>query len=202
MKKNLRRIFILILIIAVSPFLNYLLIKLSAFGNIVSAPDEISKNIPAVVFGSGRNYANARLNYQFSGRVQTAVELWKQNPERQFILTGLYDGKHYDEAADLLKAMQMKGANPHNVILDHNGIDTFKSILNLKAMNRQGPFVFISQHEHLERALWLADVADIEATGLAAPGWPEGTPRWFYYREFGARVKARVESWGYYLNSI
>lgn len=150
-----------------------------------------------LVPGAGRNYPESpNPNYAFLGRMDTAAALWQRHPQIKLILSGYEDHHYYREANDMRDALLKKGVPDSALLLDPGSIDTRASIDYYYRHHRDTPVVIVSQPIHLERALWLACVYHLQAYGYEAGNYPGGTPRWLLVREFGARVKARLEVWG------
>ncbi|CAN5438790.1 hypothetical protein BH11BAC2_BH11BAC2_09310 [soil metagenome] len=149
-----------------------------------------------MVLGAGRNYSEGRPNYSFQGRMKATALFWKTHPHIKLILSGIKDEWYYNEPIDMLQALKKLEIPEEVCILDDKSKDTYESILWYKSSFGRTPVIIISQEEHLERSLWLAQKAGLNAVGYAAPGFPHGTPLWLQYREYGARIKARLEIWG------
>lgn len=151
----------------------------------------------ALIPGAGRNYPESpNPNYAFLGRMDTAAAVWHRHQNITLILSGYEDQHHYREAQDMRDALLKKGVPETAMILDPGSIDTYASIQYYLRSFGHEPVVIISQPQHLERALWLACAEGLDAYGYEAGNYPGGTPRWFYVRELGARLKARLEVWG------
>lgn len=155
----------------------------------------------ALVMGAGRNYQYRIPNYSFNGRVKAAAVLWKNNPGIRLILSGYDNHKEYREPQDLMEALRKEGVPDSVCILDTLSADTYASVLNYKRRYGQEKVLIISQDYHLERALWLACASGVNAWGYIAPAITEDpysklAYRWFKGREYGARIKARLEVWG------
>ena len=152
------------------------------------------KNRYVLVLGAGKEYRTGkRPNYFFNGRVDAVVTLRKSYPNCKIIISGISDGKHYDEANDLKKELMVKGVKDTLIILDSNSKDTYASLKMFNKNYLYEPVIIVSQKAHLCRALWMAQQMNINAVGFDAEGWPNKEPNWFLIREVGARVKATLE---------
>ncbi|MBL7923592.1 MAG: YdcF family protein [Bacteroidia bacterium] len=169
------------------------------FGKTHLARDADAGSIPYVLVpGAGRNYPSSpNPNYAFLGRMDSAAALWQKHPHIKLILSGYDDGRWYHEPHDMLEALTLRGVPDSACLLDKSSADTFESLQFYKRQYGETPVIIVSQRLHLHRALWLASRFGITAWGHEAGDYPGGTPRWFYVREFGARVKARLEIWGW-----
>lgn len=184
------------LLLAGLMLLNYIHIWL--YGQYKFAEPDDYKQIKYVLIpGAGRNYPESpNPNYAFLGRMKAAVVIHREHPEIPLILSGYADGGHYREANDMLEALVKLGIDSSSCILDSGSIDTYASIDYYTRNYKNSPVLIVSQTPHLERALWLACALGADAYGYEAEGYPQGTPRWLMIREFGARIKARLEVWG------
>ena len=174
--------------------LNYFWITEAGLKKIVSINSPSIKNRNILVLGAGREYRNGKHpNYFFNGRIQAVVALRKKHPLSRIIISGIADGKNYDEANDMKKELLLCGLKDTLIYLDQSSKDTYAS---LKMYNRKflyEPTIIVSQKAHLCRILWMAQQMNIDALGFKATGWPKREPTWFLIREMGARVKATLE---------
>ena len=76
--------------------------------------------------------------------------------------------------------------------MDHNGIDTFTSVKDIKVNYPDKDFVFVTQEEHLKRALYFAKKLGIEAIGVSCDNYSDEQVEYQTKREFLARIKAFV----------
>jgi len=190
------RVFLFLAIIISLPFLNFGLISL--YGFLKMAEEHDIKNADYfLVPGAGRNYPESpNPNYYFLGRVDKTAELHEAYPDIPIILSGYEDGEHYREAHDLKDALIRKGGDWEDLILDTVSRNSHATIGYYRDNFPDKKVVIISQKMHLERILWLAGTTGIQAMGCEATGFPGGEPRWFIYREFGARIKASLVAMG------
>jgi SanA protein len=150
-----------------------------------------------LILGAGKNYPQSpNPNYYFLGRMKKAIEVNKTHPQCKFFLSGIKYGEHYDEAQDMRRFLIANNIPDSLLILDSLSYDTYDSIRHFKARFKNKSVVIVSQDEHLQRAVWLATTSKLNAKGLIANGYPNGTPNYFFVREFGARIKARIEVHG------
>jgi SanA protein len=149
-----------------------------------------------LVPGAGRHYPNGGVpNYAFLGRMDAAADFWKQHKHSKLILSGYDDGRYYHEADDMLAALRQRGIPDSVCVLDRGSRNTRASLNYYKKNFGSRSVVLISQPLHLHRTLWIAHHLRINAWGVEAGGFPDGIPRWFYFREYGARIKARIAVW-------
>jgi SanA protein len=192
--KFLKIIFILLLLPIILTLFNYWWISYVGGKMIIHENTDQFKNRYVLVLGAGKEYRTGkRPNYFFNGRVDAVVTLRKSYPNCKIIISGISDGKHYDEANDLKKELMVKGVKDTLIILDSNSKDTYASLKMFNKNYLYEPVIIVSQKAHLCRALWMAQQMNINAVGFDAEGWPNKEPNWFLIREVGARVKATLE---------
>ena len=176
--------------------INYTDIRLTGRNRI--ANETKVDSIPYVLIpGAGREYPESpNINYAFIGRIKSAASLWSRHKHIKLILSGYEGSKNYHEAHDMLNALKKLEIPENACILDTMSKNTFETVINFRKKYGNSSVLFISQPEHLDRIVWLSYRLGIDAWGIDATGYPGGTPSWFIFREYGARLKARLEIWG------
>ncbi len=175
--------------------LNNMDIRLYAQSRIINNVDHLPDFGYVLVLGAGRNYAFSRPNYAFIGRMDAVAAIWKKHPQLQLILSGKSDGDLYNEPQDMLRSLNLRGVPTKNCLLDSHSYTTFESVKRFQKTFGFSPII-VSQKAHLERAIWMAKTCGMNAIGFQAYGYPGGTPRWIIFREYLARIKARLVVWG------
>lgn len=173
-------------------YLNLYLIESSSRPLIFSDARELPQDALILVPGTGRNYPG-RINYLFKGRVDATADLYATGKYKTILLSGIADGKEYDEANDLSDALIQHGIPNSVFVLDHDSKDTFATLLWFHKNYKNRKVIFVSQRLHLERMIWMAKKLGIDCAGYECAAWPGGIHKWFYVRERGARIKARYE---------
>jgi SanA protein len=97
------------------------------------------------------------------------------------------------------KALLANGIPDSSITLDFAGFRTLDSVVRCKEVFGQDNFIIISQHFHLERALYIAKKFNINAIGFAAQNPPEKYSFKTNVREYFARTKAIIDL--YFLNT-
>ena len=161
---------------------------------IISINSPLIKNRNILVLGAGREYRSGKNpNYFFNGRVQAVVVLRHKYPLSRIIISGIADGKNYDEANDMKKELLLRGVKDTLIYLDQSSQDTYASLQMYNKNFLYEPVLIVSQKAHLCRILWMSKQMNIDALGFNATGWPKREPNWFFVRELGARLKATIE---------
>jgi SanA protein len=131
------------------------------------------------------------MSAMLAARVEQASRLWHAGKVEKVLVSGDHGQWVYDEPDTMRKALVADGVAPRDVFEDHAGFDTWATMVRAREIFGVRDAVVITQGFHMPRALYLADEAGIEATGLTADLRPWGTQgRKSSVREVLSRVKA------------
>jgi SanA protein len=131
------------------------------------------------------------MSAMLAARVEQASRLWHAGKVEKILVSGDHGSWKYDEPDTMRKALVAAQVAPEDVFEDHAGFDTWATMVRAREIFGVGDAVVITQGFHMPRALYLADEAGIEATGLTADLQPWGTQgRRGEVREVLSRVKA------------
>jgi SanA protein len=172
--------------------LNYFLITISVSSRITTLEEAVLKNSKVMVPGSGNSEPGQWVNYTFENRMERAKDVWNREPDVEFIVSGMIQPPYYDEPAEMKQRLISYGIPESAITCDTSGTRTWNSVRNAGLLAGTAKLVFISQQEHLERALFCAACQGLSATGLAADP-PPYEHRFWTYREYLARVKATAD---------
>jgi len=131
------------------------------------------------------------LSAMLAARVEQASRLWHAGKVEKILVSGDHGTWKYDEPDTMRKALVRDGVAPEDVFEDHAGFDTWATMVRARQIFGVDEAVVITQGFHMPRALYLADEAGIDATGLTAD-----LQTWGYQgrkstvREVLSRVKA------------
>jgi SanA protein len=131
------------------------------------------------------------LSAMLAARVEQASQLWHAGKVEKILVSGDHGTWKYDEPDTMRKALLRDGVAPEDVFEDHAGFDTWATMVRARRIFGVDEAVVITQGFHMPRALYLADEAGIDATGLTAD-----LQHWGYQgrkssvREVLSRVKA------------
>jgi SanA protein len=131
------------------------------------------------------------LSAMLAARVEQASRLWHAGKVEKILVSGDHGTWKYDEPDTMRKALVRDGVAPRDVFEDHAGFDTWATMVRAKSIFGVRDAVVVTQGFHMARALYLADEAGIDATGLTADLQPWGYQgRKSAVREVLSRVKA------------
>lgn len=131
------------------------------------------------------------MSAMLAARVEQASKLWHAGKVEKILVSGDHGAWKYDEPDTMRKALVRAGVAPEDVFEDHAGFDTWATMVRARSIFGVRDAVVVTQGFHMARALYLADEAGIEATGLTADLQPWGFQgRKSAVREVLSRVKA------------
>lgn len=113
------------------------------------------------------------MSAMLAARVEQASRLWHAGKVEKILVSGDHGSWKYDEPDTMRKALVADGVAPQDVFEDHAGFDTWATMVRAREIFGVREAVVVTQGFHMPRALFLADEADIDATGLTADlqGW-------------------------------
>jgi SanA protein len=150
---------------------NWLVGKSSA--RIFSSVNDIPAREVGMVLGAPE-FFNGHPNPVLEGRLQAAVELYHAGKVKTLVVSGVSRPEEfYDETAAMRRELVARGVPEDAIAGDGKGLRTLDSILRMRDIFGYDGFITISQRNHLERALYLADHHGVSTIGFEA-GIPSG----------------------------
>lgn len=122
----------------------------------------------AVVLGCTPTIKGRRNKY-FTGRMDAAAELWKSGKVRCFIVSGDNSQKYYNEPRYMTEALVSRGVPREKIVPDYAGLRTYDSVVRAERIFGAKKVTFVSQPDHVERAVTMARALGMDAEGLEAP---------------------------------
>jgi SanA protein len=108
------------------------------------------------------------MSSMLAARVEQASRLWHAGKVEKILVSGDHGAWKYDEPDTMRKALVGGGVAPEDVFEDHAGFDTWATMVRAREIFGVRDAVVVTQGFHMPRALFLADEAGIDATGLTA----------------------------------
>lgn len=138
--------------------------------------------------------ADGEMSAMLADRVRQAARLWHAGKVEKVLVSGDHGSWAYDEPTTMRRALVAAGVAPEDVFEDHAGFDTWATMVRARSIFGVRDAVVVTQGFHMPRALYLADAAGIEATGLTADLHQWGHQgRKSEAREVLSRLKAVVD---------
>jgi SanA protein len=137
---------------------------------------------------------DGEMSAMLADRVKQAARLWHAGKVEKVLVSGDHGTWKYDEPDTMRQALVAAGVPSRDVFEDHAGFDTWATMVRARSIFGVSDAVVITQGFHMPRALFLADAAGIDATGLTADlhGWGYQGKK-SEVREVLSRVKAIVD---------
>ena len=165
-------------------------ILLSTSGESTSKVADVPKAPVAIVPGA-LVQPNGKMSTMLADRVKGASRLWHAGKVAKILVSGDHHAWAYDEPDTMRKALVRDGVLPRDIFEDHAGFDTWATMTRARSIFGIDHAVVVTQGFHMPRALYLADQAGIEATGLVSDLHPYGYQgEKSEVREVLSRVKA------------
>jgi len=134
---------------------------------------------------------DGKMSAMLAARVEQASRLWHAGKVRKVLVSGDHGTWKYDEPDTMREALVRDGVVPQDIFEDHAGFDTWATMVRARNIFGVRRAVVVTQGFHMPRALYLADAARIDATGLTADLQSWGFQgRKSEVREILSRVKA------------
>jgi SanA protein len=166
---------------------------LGAGGDATDRVGEVPPAQVAIVPGALVN-PDGTMSAMLADRVRQAAALWHAGKVEKVLVSGDHGTWAYDEPSTMRRALVADGVAPEDVFEDHAGFDTWATMVRARSIFGVRDAVVVTQGFHMSRALYLADAAGIDATGLTADLHEWGFQgRKSTVREVLSRVKAVVD---------
>jgi SanA protein len=163
---------------------------------VYSSVNDIPARKVGVVLGTPE-YSKGKANPVLEGRIRAAAELYRAGKVQLLVVSGASRPEmFYDEISAMSKKLIAQGIPEDAIIKDGKGFRTLDSILRMRDVFGYDEFVTISQRDHCERALYLANHHGISTIGFAAgipPGQNLDEILFSAFREPLARIKAVLD---------
>ena len=135
---------------------------------VYSSLDTVPSREIGMVLGAPK-YSAGRPNQVLAGRLQAAAALYHAGKIRKLVVSGASrPEKFHDETAEMTADLIALGVPEDAIIRDGKGFRTLDSILRMRDVFGYDGFITISQRDHCERALYLADHHGISTIGFEA----------------------------------
>jgi SanA protein len=168
-------------------------VLLSANGKSTGDIAEVPRAQVAIVPGALVE-PSGEMSAMLADRVQQASALWHAGKVEKILASGDHHTWAYDEPDTMRKALVAAGVSPADVFEDHAGFDTWATMVRARSIFGVRDAIVVTQGFHMPRALFLADAAGIDATGLTADRHQWGYQgRKSEVREVLSRVKSIVD---------
>ena len=142
-------------------------ILLTTSGGYTGEVSRVPKEPVAIVPGA-LVQPNGKMSAMLADRVEQASRLWHAGKVEKILVSGDHHTWAYDEPDTMRKQLVRDGVPPQDVFEDHAGFDTWATMVRARSIFGIDHAVVVTQGFHMPRALFLAEEAGIDATGLTA----------------------------------
>ena len=157
-----------------------------ATDNVADVPHAQAAIVPGALV-----HEDGKMSAMLQARVDRAAELWEAGKVDRILVSGDHHTWAYDEPTTMRKELVAQGVPPRVIFQDHAGFDTHATVVRAQEIFGVESAVIVTQGFHMSRALFEADAAGLDATGLTADTQPWGAQgQKSSIREVFARVKA------------
>lgn len=146
---------------------------LASGGDSTSKIADVPKTEVAIVPGALVD-TDGTMSTMLADRVEQAAALWQAGKVKKILVSGDHGSWSYDEPDTMRKALVRDGVPPRDVFEDHAGFDTWATMVRARNIFGVREAVVVTQGFHMPRALFLAQEAGIDATGLTSDLHPYG----------------------------
>lgn len=171
------------------------LVRASASELYASVQDITAREVGMVL--GAPEFSNGRPSPYLPGRIKAAAELYHAGKVRKLVVSGAArPDEFYDEIASMTRMLVELGVPEDAIVGDGKGLRTLDSLLRMRDVFGYDDFITVSQRDHCERALFLADRYGVRTIAFAAGLPPGATPDQLLFsmiREPLARVKAVLD---------
>lgn len=134
---------------------------------------------------------DGEMSTMLADRVRQAAALWEAGKVDRILVSGDHGRWGYDEPGTMRRALVRQGVPGRVVFEDHAGFDTWATMVRAREIFQVREALVVTQGFHMARALYLADAAGIDASGVTSDLHPYGFQgRKSGVRETLSRVKA------------
>lgn len=148
-------------------------VLISYGGDSTAAVAEVPAAEVAIVPGAGVD-PDGSMSTMLADRVKMAAALWHAGKVEKVLVSGDHGRWGYDEPGTMRRALVRAGVAPEDVFEDHAGFETWATMVRARSIFEVDDAVVVTQGFHMPRALYLADSAGIDVTGLVADRHPYG----------------------------
>ena len=191
MKKNIKRLILVIFLGIGLVSMNYAYISYKSMNLIFISGDEIPKSKYALLLGTPKFLPSGKVNNYYKNRIESASQLYANNKISKIIINVDTLNKYEENEVKLIKEDLISiGVHQQDIILDNYGDSTWNSITNLNKKIKETKITIVSQKFHLERALYISKKKNINTFGFIAKGEISNQ---LWIREILARVKMQLD---------
>jgi SanA protein len=154
--------------------------------------EDVPPRTVAIVFGAGIT-ADGRPLPALADRVVTAARLYKAGKVRKLLMSGDNRFVYYDEPGAMRRYALAQGVPDEDIVLDYAGRRTYDTCYRAGYIFGVEDAILVTQHFHLDRALYTCDKLGIDVVGVSADQRTYSLIRYWWWRELAAVTRAWLD---------
>lgn len=158
-----------------------------------SSIEQIPARNVGLLLGTVEKSRGGGENLFFRNRVEAAAELYKHGKVHHLLVSGDNHRRGYNEPEDMRKALLASGVPDRAITRDYAGLRTLDSVVRAKEVFGVSTLTIISQRDHDQRALLIADHYGMDAIAFCANEVPLKNSILAHVHEWMARVKVVLD---------
>ncbi len=111
---------------------------------------------------------DGKMSKMLADRVDQAAALWKAGKVEKILVSGDHGQWKYDEPDTMKNALVAGGIPATEIFTDHAGFNTRASMVRAHDVFEVDDALVVTQGFHMRRALYLADAAGLDASGVTS----------------------------------
>ncbi len=143
-------------------------VKRTAEGYIYDDVQAIPARKTGLLLGTMQYTKTGAANRYFINRIEATAQLFLGNKISYILISGDNHRHGYNEPEDMRQSLIAKGVPDSVIYLDYAGFSTFESIVRAQKIFGQDSITIISQKWHNERAVYIAQLHNIDAIAFNA----------------------------------
>lgn len=159
---------------------------------IISENKEMSAD--AIIIPGARINSDGTPSNSLKHRLDMGYELYEKGFSKKILISGDHSSVDYDEVSVMLDYLIDLGVKPHDIFVDHYGIDTYHTMYRADKVFGVSSAVVVSQHYHNVRAIYIGRQLGMTVFGVDAKDSETLSTAKMKIREYGARLKAFLQA--------
>ncbi|MEM9188146.1 MAG: ElyC/SanA/YdcF family protein [Myxococcota bacterium] len=159
---------------------------------------EVLEEVPArrvAIVPGARVYEDGSPSTVLEDRLQGALALYRQGTVSRILVSGDHRDDGYDEVNAMHRWLRARGVPEEAVFMDHAGLRTLDTMVRAHRVFLVEDAVICTNEFHLDRSVFLARQAGIDAVGYVVDRQVYATHRKNALREFVARSGAFADTY-------
>lgn len=162
--------FLVVSVVLLTIFLGLVLVFIGYNKSRIYSLSDAPTEEVAIVFGA-QVKDNGVLSDALKLRVDTSIDLYKNNKIKKLLFTGDNSRKEYDEVTNMQKYAIDNGVPESAITLDYAGFRTYDSCYRAKEIFGVNKAILVTQEYHLYRTIFTCNAIGIESVGVVAPDY-------------------------------